>query len=58
MRMRSEIISLPFYDIRWMKKMVIRRAKGPFTALQRLIRWAKWPFTALQQSSFTAGEQV
>lgn len=44
MRMRSEIISLPFYDTRWMKKMVIRRAKRPFTALQ--------------QSSFTAGEQV
>lgn len=44
MRMMSEIISLPFYDIRWMKKMVIRRAK--------------WPFTALQQPSFTAGEQV
>ena len=44
MRMMSEIISLPFYDIRWMKKMVIRRAKRPFTALQ--------------QFSFTAGEQV
>ena len=58
MRMRSEIISLPFYDIRWMKKMVIRRAKRPFTALQQPILKAKRPFTALRQSSFTAGEQV
>lgn len=43
MRMMSEIISLPFYDIRWMKKMVILKAKRPFISLQ--------------QSSFTAGEQ-
>ena len=44
MRMMSEIISLPFYDIRWMKKMVILRAKRPVTALR--------------QRPITAGEQV
>ena len=58
MRMMSEIISLPFYDIRWMKKMVIRRAKRAVTALRQSILKAKQPFTALRQSSFTAGEQV
>ena len=58
MRMMSEIISLPFYDIRWMKKMVIRRAKRPFTSLWRLILRAKRPVTALRQRPITAGEQV
>lgn len=37
MRMRSEIISLPFYDIRWMKKMVIRMAKRPYSVAAILI---------------------
>ena len=56
--MRSEIISLPFYDIRWMKKMAILKAKRAVTALRQSILKAKQPFTALRQSSFTAGEQV